>query len=296
MSGWNLDAGASHHRKILYAGNEAFGAMARAGAWSIFNGTDGFIPKDAALGIARPPVWARLVQAGLAHVVLGGWQLHDFLDWNLSADDMAKKASARARAGTASGASRRNKTRTYVRTDVQHVNEQNDIPRSNVAEIRPLSLSGSSSLPSPSASPLPSDLPAFSLSSSNVEVISAGAREGKPHPLPDDWEPSAETISVLKKEKFPGAIRLLPMFKDHWCGRADKDAKKPRWDSAFRNWVRRETRDYGQRLAMPVAATADAANESSPVAAPPEALAALAALKSNDETFPDFEEQEGPVP
>lgn len=114
MAWFRIDEQASFHAKVLMAGNEAYGAWCRAGAWSSGHGTNGRIPRAVALTIAPERVWKRLVDArieaggnGLAIPTDDGWQIHDFLDWNPSADEVrAERESlreARRRAGMAGG-------------------------------------------------------------------------------------------------------------------------------------------------------------------------------------------------
>ena len=132
MSWFRVDDKAAFHRKIIAAGNEACGAFFRAGAWSSGEGTNGFIPLEIGLLIAPQTVWDRLVAvpshctAGLAEEEItstggvtgvSGWRLHDFLDYNPEAGELAQKrealSDARRRAGAAggvrSGESRRSK-------------------------------------------------------------------------------------------------------------------------------------------------------------------------------------------
>lgn len=114
MAWFRIDDQAAFHAKVLMAGNEAYGAWCRAGAWSSGHGTNGRIPRAVALTIAPERVWKRLVEArlepggnGLAVLVEDGWQIHDFLDWNPSAEEVrAERESlreARRRAGMAGG-------------------------------------------------------------------------------------------------------------------------------------------------------------------------------------------------
>jgi hypothetical protein len=61
------------------------------------HGTDGFIPKGVPQILTPTKTAARikaLVQAGLWDEVEGGWQFHDFLEWNRTAEQLdARKAA-----------------------------------------------------------------------------------------------------------------------------------------------------------------------------------------------------------
>ncbi len=103
--GWYKLAGeGAFHAKVIEAGNEAYGAWCRAGQWSAEHLTDGLIPRGVALTIAPAEVWQRLVEAraghehGLAEVTPNGWAIHDYLDWNPTAEEeKAKRAADRDR-------------------------------------------------------------------------------------------------------------------------------------------------------------------------------------------------------
>jgi hypothetical protein len=104
MSWFKLDDQGAFHAKVVAAGNEAYGAWCRAGQWSSAQLTDGFIPADIAALIAPEKVWQRAAKARLVDAVDGGWQIHDYLDWNPSAEtvrEQRRKDSERKAAGRA---------------------------------------------------------------------------------------------------------------------------------------------------------------------------------------------------
>ena len=114
MSWFRLDDKAAFHAKIVKAGNEAAGAVWRAGAWCSEHDRSGFVPEGVAHLIAPPKVWAKAIGAGMAHAVDDGYRIHDFNDYNPSDSDVdamreAKRAAGRA-GGFSSGRSRRSKT------------------------------------------------------------------------------------------------------------------------------------------------------------------------------------------
>lgn len=96
MSWFRLEGRGAFHHKVLSAGNEAYGAWCRAGQWSSDQLTDGRVPSAVAEQIAKPKVWAKLVEARLAHAIEGGYQIHDFLDFNPSSEqERAKREEMR---------------------------------------------------------------------------------------------------------------------------------------------------------------------------------------------------------
>ncbi len=102
MAWFKLDDQIAFDGKVVEAGNEAFGAWCRAGAWSSAHLTEGFIPDHVAKTIAPPRVWRKLAEArggknsGLVERSDGGWTIHDFLQWNPSAEEV-RQTRARGR-------------------------------------------------------------------------------------------------------------------------------------------------------------------------------------------------------
>lgn len=179
MAWFRVDDQAAFHAKILTAGNEAFGALVRAGAWSSAHGTDGRIPRAVALTIAPERVWRRLVEArlsddgtGLAIEIEGGWQIHDYLAWNPSAEDV-RAERARKAANIASYRARKQPVSDGVTDGVTgHTSDTNrgpiPIPRSHThtpgaREDGPESEGDTESANPPASSPRSSPKPAAKL-------------------------------------------------------------------------------------------------------------------------------------
>lgn len=89
MTWFRLDDGGTFHPKVLSAGNEAWGALCRAGQWCAKHLTDGKIPCEVAHAIAKKGVWTRLISAGLVEEIGADFYLlHDYLQWNLSREEV----------------------------------------------------------------------------------------------------------------------------------------------------------------------------------------------------------------
>jgi hypothetical protein len=89
--GWvRIDDNAPHHRKMLTAGPAACWLWVCGLAYCQRMICDGFIPNEALpmLGVGN---WKKpagfLVSSGLWHKVEGGYQIHDYLDWNATKDE-----------------------------------------------------------------------------------------------------------------------------------------------------------------------------------------------------------------
>jgi hypothetical protein len=104
MSWFRLDDQGAFHRKVVKAGNEAYGAWCRAGQWSACHRQNGLVPVDIALTIGPHRLWTRLITAGLLEVVsVDEYQIHDYLEWNLSAEELDAKSAVRSAAGARGG-------------------------------------------------------------------------------------------------------------------------------------------------------------------------------------------------
>lgn len=89
--------------KTVIAGNSAMGLWVRAGSWASANLTDGFVPTHMASAMANPMAnpcdHDALVEAGLWTVVDGGYQFHDWEDFQPSAAAEKERRKKRAEAG-----------------------------------------------------------------------------------------------------------------------------------------------------------------------------------------------------
>jgi hypothetical protein len=106
MSHSRFELGFTRHRKVFRLSDAAFRLWASAIDYSREQRTDGVIePADlvaiprGTAGSWKPAVAAELVTAGLWHKrVGGGWQIHDFLDWqDSSVEANRKREQARER-------------------------------------------------------------------------------------------------------------------------------------------------------------------------------------------------------
>lgn len=79
MPWFKVDDALAFHMKALSAGNPALGLWVRAGSWSMQQLSDGFVPASMVTALGGGHKDARaLTQAGLWHQVEGGFQFHDW--------------------------------------------------------------------------------------------------------------------------------------------------------------------------------------------------------------------------
>lgn len=95
MPWFKVDDQLAMHIKTIEAGNAALGVWVRAGSWASANLTDGFVPESlmAALG-AREADVAALVRVGFWREVEGGWQFHDWDEYQPTADSVRQEREA----------------------------------------------------------------------------------------------------------------------------------------------------------------------------------------------------------
>lgn len=103
MAWFKVDDQLAFNAKIVAAGNEAMGLWVRAGSWSAAQLTDGFVPNHMANamanGMANECGADALVMAGLWHEVEGGFQFHDWEEFQPSAETEKEKRRKRSLAG-----------------------------------------------------------------------------------------------------------------------------------------------------------------------------------------------------
>jgi hypothetical protein len=91
-----LDAGYFGHAKAKAIGKDGRALDLAGICWCATNETDGHIPKHALSFIAgeaevSPKVVDRVVEMGRWHAVDDGWIVHDYLDYNRSADEIRRE-------------------------------------------------------------------------------------------------------------------------------------------------------------------------------------------------------------
>lgn len=95
MPWFKVDDALAMHMKAFAAGNQALGLWVRAGSWSMHQLSDGFIPQGviAALGGGWDDA-AALVNAGLWHQAEGGYQFHDWAEYQPTREQVLAEREA----------------------------------------------------------------------------------------------------------------------------------------------------------------------------------------------------------
>jgi len=96
MPWFRLDDSFHSHPKVIAAGNEAVGLYVRCGTYAAEHLTDGFVGKQIVLLYGSEALAARLVETKLWNRARGGWNIHDYLDYNPSRETVEKERKAAA--------------------------------------------------------------------------------------------------------------------------------------------------------------------------------------------------------
>lgn len=112
MTWFKIDDRFHSHPKVLAAGNAAVGLWARCGSWSADQNQEGFVPHAIARMYGTAAEIKALVRVGLFEDDdRGGYLIHDWLDFNPSADRVASEREAAAERQRRLRASRRDSPR-----------------------------------------------------------------------------------------------------------------------------------------------------------------------------------------
>lgn len=219
MVWFKVDDTLPHHAKVLAAGNSAMGLWVRAGAWSMQQLTDGFIPSHVAPTLGSTTDAKRLVTSGLWLTVDDGYQFHE---WD-QRQPLRDKVESDRDAATERQRMAREKAKSQRES-------QRDIHRDSRQESRsPMSRS-------PRPDPTRPD--------QEAKASSEGARK-RATQLPDDWMPD-ETVREAMKAECPNVDFKTEhaKFQDYWHG-TGKPMKD--WTAVWRNWIRKADEYRKQR-------------------------------------------------
>lgn len=211
--GWfKVDDQLAFHQKTVTAGNAAMGLWVRAGSWSCAQLTGGFIANAMANAMANECDIDALVQSGLWDEVDGGYQFHDWSEFQPSAEIEKEKRKARSLAGKKGAEARWGK-------------KDDGEPMANAMANR-MANGWQKDAPDPD--------PSISKDIERAPSKKCGSR------ITEDWLPQPETIQKLKAE-YPHIDQKLEhrKFVDHWLAESGSKASKLDWEATYRNWIRR---------------------------------------------------------
>jgi 5-methylcytosine-specific restriction endonuclease McrA len=97
MPWFNVDDGFAFHRKAVKAGNSAIGLWTRAGSLCAQQLTDGFVPAEMVKVLGTAAQARKLVAAGLWVEVEGGFQFHEWTEYQRTRDQVVADRAYAAR-------------------------------------------------------------------------------------------------------------------------------------------------------------------------------------------------------
>jgi hypothetical protein len=108
MSYAGIDCGFPFHPKIRSLSDAGYRLHSTAIVYANEHLTDGVISRDVVDMFKgyKPKVVSELVGRGLWHLHDDGWEIHDYLDWNKSRDQVLAIKATKSRAGRAGATSR----------------------------------------------------------------------------------------------------------------------------------------------------------------------------------------------
>lgn len=76
-------------------------------------------------------------------------------------------------------------------------------------------------------------------SKAEVRIKESDGVNGRAQRLPDDWQPSHQDCAFAQKHglTIDAVMQEGVKFRNYWTNRTDKQARKPRWDRAWQNWI-----------------------------------------------------------
>jgi len=236
MPWFKVDDQSTFHKKVVAAGNSAWGALVRMGAHSCAQMSDGRVPKTVARLIATPKELQRLVNVGLLTrlgddyaIMPGGYEIHDFLDYNPSREELEAQQSRKSSAGKL-GNARRWGSRPHV--------------AEGIAGATGAAIAGATALRSGAPSPIPSHpIPSQTCEAEPASLTLASPAPGpvksrkKPQtPCPSSEATAEEVTAWFDRWRIPAtdpeAVRLL-----NWA--RSKGATYADWHACWSNWKSR---------------------------------------------------------
>lgn len=135
MTWFKVDDSFYDHPKVFDAPDCALALWVRAGCWSARNLTDGFVPASLPARLCDDPDTAvrELVERGLWYRTKGGYQFHDWTEYQPSAADVKDLRTKRAEAGRRGG-----QAKAAKQTASKPLASASDVAKQNAAPSRPV--------------------------------------------------------------------------------------------------------------------------------------------------------------
>lgn len=228
MTWAKVDDQLAFHPKALAAGNEALGMWVRAMSYSCQMLTGGFISRDVVIAFGGVKVAKRLVAARLWHEVEGGYQFHDWDEYQPSAE-VEKVKRERTRVARSEAGRLGAEARWHGKTDSESMANRMAKPMANGM-----------------ANEWQNDAPEPEPDIYNSSLIPTTTKQT---PIPADWEVSEAGI-LFAQSRAPSMVIAdeVQRFRDYNLA---KGRKLIDWDAAWRTWVMQAVK-YTPEIARPL--------------------------------------------
>ena len=118
-----LDHGMPENRKVMGLTDGAFRLYIEAICWCSRQESDGFIPDAFIKRLGKARAVAELVTTGLLDTGLGGYAVHDYLDFQRSSDEIAAYREAKSESGSLGNHMRWHVARRRFDPECEHCQE-----------------------------------------------------------------------------------------------------------------------------------------------------------------------------
>lgn len=115
-----LDHGMPENRKVMGLSDTAFRLYVEAICWCSRQESDGHIPESFMSRIGNAKSVKELTGSGLLDIAVGGYRVHDYLDFQRSSEEIGAYRSAKGEAGTKGNHMRWHVARRRVEADCEH--------------------------------------------------------------------------------------------------------------------------------------------------------------------------------
>ena len=215
------------HRKVRPLSDAAFRLHVTAIIHATRDSTNGAVDAEFIRDLPRvrgtKKIIAELVNSGVWDEVEGGWEIHDYLDYNFSADQAERhREKSRER-------QRRKRERDLVTKGFGPTHDEETPRHAVTGDVTHDVTDGvSHEPPSPSPSPYPYPYP-------HLTYGEVGRKDLSDRPLPDDWRPNDKHAQTAAEHDLD-LDDLEATFRNH---ARDENRRAKNWNLAFTAWIKK---------------------------------------------------------
>ena len=193
MTWFKLDDDFFAHPKVLEAGNAAIGLFARLGSWCSKHNHQGHVPTIVATSSGTRREIDALIRAGMLEPTDGGYLIHDFNDYNPTAEQVAEVKAKRAEAGRRGG--KQKASNLLGKAEANDVAETYPVPGPVPNELKTDDISKSAPDQPPSSSS-----PSFAQRVTKIAARILADRPDMDVRNPDAWCPRVAREMLVERE------------------------------------------------------------------------------------------------